>query len=49
MDVGRYEGLLHSNHEMHTLSRSRGYDLTYNEFYGGYADVAWRDDLVQGL
>ena len=49
MDVGRYEWLLQSNREMHTLLRSRGYDVTYNEYNGGHAYVAWRDDLVQGL
>ena len=49
MDVGRYEWLLQSNREMHALLRSRGYDVTYNEYNAGHAYVAWRDDLVQGL
>ena len=49
MDVGRYEWLLQSNRKVHALLRSRGYDVTYNEYNGGHAYVAWRDDLVQGL
>ena len=49
MDVGRYEWLLQSNREMHTLLQARGYDVTYNEYNAGHAYVAWRDDLVHGL
>lgn len=49
MDVGRYEWLLQSNREMHALLQKRGYNVTYNEYSGGHAYVAWRDDLVHGL
>lgn len=49
MDVGRYEGLLDCNREMHALLLARGYDVVYHEYNGGHAYTAWRDDLVDGL
>lgn len=49
MDVGRYEGLLPGNRDMHTWLSERGYDVTCHEFNAGHNYPSWRDDVWRGL
>ncbi len=47
--VGRYETLLHANHQVYSLMKDRGYKVRYHEFPGGHNFTAWRDDISNGL
>jgi enterochelin esterase-like enzyme len=49
LDVGRYESLLHANHQVYALMTDRGYKVRYHEFPGGHNFTAWRDDISTGL
>jgi enterochelin esterase-like enzyme len=49
MDVGRFEYLLRSNREMHTLLQQSGYEVTYREYSAGHNYTAWRNDVEFGL
>ncbi len=49
MDVGRLEGLLDANREVHALLQERGYQVDYHEYNAGHNYPAWRDDVERGL
>jgi enterochelin esterase-like enzyme len=49
MDVGRLEGLLGVNQEMHALLQTRGYQVAYHEYNAGHNYPAWRNDVAHGL
>jgi enterochelin esterase family protein len=49
-DVGRLEWLLHTNREVNTLLKERGYtDVTYREFAAGHNYTAWGDQVADAL
>jgi enterochelin esterase-like enzyme len=49
MDVGALEYLHPFNQKMHTLLRTQGYEVSYQEYHGGHNYTAWRDEVATGL
>lgn len=48
-DVGRLEGLLKGNRQMHALLQEKGYNVTYTEYNGGHNYTTWANYVGQGL